>query len=123
MLAAGADVNQAKTDGATPLFIAAQNGHAEVVAQLLAAGADVNKAPTSGFYSEATALYIAAQYGHTEVVEQLIAHGADEASLTLEQQTQVEQAIAEARAILIARNNRNSACALADIGQELQRGQ
>ena len=66
-------------------------------------------------------LIYAAQYGHTEVVEQLIAHGADEASLTLEQQTQVEQAIAEARAILIARNNRNSACALADIGQELQR--
>ena len=47
--------------------------------------------------------------------------GADEASLTLEQQTQCAEIIAEGRAILIARNNRNSACALANIGQELQR--
>ena len=41
----GVDVNQATNDGATPLCIASQNGHCEVVSMLLAKeGVDVNQA-------------------------------------------------------------------------------
>ena len=35
------------TDGTTPLNVAAQNGHSDVVAQLVQAGAGVNKALTT----------------------------------------------------------------------------
>ena len=51
----------------------------------------------------------------------MLAYGADETSLTLEQQTQCAEIIAAGKAILIERNTINSACAIADIGQELQR--
>ena len=41
----GVNVNQAMNDGATPLLIASQNGHAEVVSMLLAKqGVNVNQA-------------------------------------------------------------------------------
>ena len=56
-------------DGITPLFAVAQEGHTEIVTQLLAAGADVNQANTNG----ATPLYKAAQEGHIEIVAQLLA--------------------------------------------------
>ena len=75
LLKAGADVNKAKTDrGATPLYIAAQNGHEGVAEQLVKAGADVNKATTS---DGGTPLYIAAQNGHEGVVEKLLKAGAN----------------------------------------------
>ena len=59
----------------TPLFIAAQEGHASVVELLLKAdGVDVNKAREDG----ATPLYIAAREGHASVVELLLkADGVD----------------------------------------------
>jgi ankyrin repeat protein len=112
----GVDVNQANKNGWTALLIAAYNGHVEIVAQLLAAGADVNLVIPNG----STALHEAAIKGHAEIVAQLLAYGADETLLTEEQQARYAEVIAEGRAILI-RNTRNSACALADIGQELQR--
>jgi ankyrin repeat protein/serine/threonine protein kinase len=75
LLAAGADVNQARTDtGTTPLYSASSNGHSEVVGQLLAAGADVNQATTD---DGSTPLYMALSNGHSEVVGQLLAAGAD----------------------------------------------
>ncbi len=124
LAAEGVDVNQATTSGydagKTALFQAALNGRVEIVAKLLAAGADVNQAPTSGCDEGRTALHCAAQKGHAEIISHLIAYGADETLLTEEQQARYAESIAEGKAILI-RNTKNSACALADIGQELQR--
>ena len=66
----GVDVNQAMNDGATPLFIASQEGHSDVVSMLLAKqGVDVNQARDNG----CTPLYIASQNGHSEVVSMLLA--------------------------------------------------
>ncbi|MTI11713.1 ankyrin repeat domain-containing protein, partial [Sansalvadorimonas verongulae] len=64
----GVDVNQT-WDGATPLFMASQNGHARVVQILVnTEGVDVNQGPDYGI----TPLFIASQEGHTEVVEILV---------------------------------------------------
>ncbi|MDF1655227.1 MAG: ankyrin repeat domain-containing protein [Coxiellaceae bacterium] len=73
-IADGVDVNQVGSrTGATPLYIAAQEGHADVVGQLLAADADVERA----FINGSTALFIAAQQGHEEVVALLLLAKAD----------------------------------------------
>ncbi len=47
----------------TPLCIAAEEGHMEVVNALIAAGADKDKADDDG----TTPLFIAAEEGHVEV--------------------------------------------------------
>ena len=44
MIKAGADVNKARDDGRTLLYVAAEDGHEAVVKALIEAGADVNKA-------------------------------------------------------------------------------
>ncbi|MBA2655193.1 MAG: ankyrin repeat domain-containing protein [Gammaproteobacteria bacterium] len=66
-------INAAQNNGATPLYIAAQNGHIEVVAALINAGANKDQARNEG----ATPLFIAAQNGHIEVVAALINAGAN----------------------------------------------
>ena len=38
-----------QTDGATPLYLASQNGHVEAVQALVGAGAAVNQASVSGY--------------------------------------------------------------------------
>ncbi len=38
-----------QTDGATPLYVASQNGHVDAVRALLDAGAAVNQAAVSGY--------------------------------------------------------------------------
>jgi hypothetical protein len=73
LIAAGADVNTATSDGKTPLWWAALHGHETVVKVLIAAGADVNKATSDGD----TPLVWAAANGHETVVKVLIAAGAD----------------------------------------------
>ena len=105
---AGTDASYARrATGATPLFIAAQLNHLEVVSLLLDAGADVNLAASDGAspllissmggfvevvrlllnsgananqlwdFQGSNPLNIAAQQGHLEVVGLLLDHGAD----------------------------------------------
>jgi ankyrin repeat protein len=64
------DVNLAENDGATPLFLACQEGKEAVVTALLAdPRVDVNLARTDG----ATPLFMACQKGHDIVVTVLLA--------------------------------------------------
>jgi ankyrin repeat protein len=56
LIEAGADVNKARDDGVTPLFMASLDGNETVVQALIVAGADVNKAADGG----TTPLHIAA---------------------------------------------------------------
>ena len=72
LISAGASVHQAEENGATPLYIAAEEGHDSVVSALISAGASVDQAAENG----ATPLYIAAQKGHDGVVNALISSGA-----------------------------------------------
>eukprot|EP00729_Bicosta_minor_P003884 gene3884-biopygen17819 len=57
-----------------PIFLAAQEGHADVVQALLASNADVNQAEAT---IGATPVFIAAEDGHVEVVKLLLANNAD----------------------------------------------
>lgn len=61
-----------RQDGATALFIAAQNGHLRILEVLLEHGAKTDAARTDG----ATPLWIAAQMGHDHVVRRLLKAGA-----------------------------------------------
>ncbi|MDB9924735.1 ankyrin repeat domain-containing protein [bacterium] len=73
LIKAGMDVNKARNDGETPLFIAAQNGHEAIVRVLIESGAGINKAMVDG----ETPLYSAAEKGHVAIVRVLIEAGAD----------------------------------------------
>jgi len=58
--------------GATPLHLAAHEGHKEAAELLLACGAEVNATDNDG----ATPLHLAAYKGHKDVAELLLANGA-----------------------------------------------
>jgi ankyrin repeat protein len=74
----GADVNKANNRGATPVWIAAQEGHEAVVRCLVAElGADVNQADNRGD----TPVLIAAHQGHEAIARLLAAFGADTSEL------------------------------------------
>ena len=75
LINAGADVNLRNKFGVTPLFVASQNGHAEVVKLLLAGKADVN-VTISITGKDYTALRVAKMMGHARVVKLLKEHGA-----------------------------------------------
>ena len=57
----------------TPLCLAAQGGHKEVVQILLDRGAEYNKTDTDGY----TPLHIAVRFGHKDVLKMLLEKGAD----------------------------------------------
>jgi len=69
----GQPAKAVNTNGETPLFIASQNGHTEIVKALLTRGAAINQARTDG----ATPLLIASYNGHTATVQALLAAGAN----------------------------------------------
>ena len=75
LIESGADVNKARNNGVTPLFMAAEKGHGAILRVLIEADADVIKGKT--MYDGATPLCIGAQKGHEAVVRALIEAGTD----------------------------------------------
>jgi ankyrin repeat protein len=73
LVKAGANVKATtRIAAATPLLLAAENGHASVVRVLLDAGADARAADTNG----TTALMLAAAAGQADAIRALLQHGA-----------------------------------------------
>ena len=62
---AGADIEAAGATGATPLQAAVQEGHAEVVRELIAAGADIEARDERGV----AVMHLAAGNGHEAVLQ------------------------------------------------------
>ena len=69
----GADSDHAYNNGLTPLHLASQEGHDQIVRFLLDRGADTNSPNSDGW----TPLYLASQRGHDNIVRLLLEHGAD----------------------------------------------
>ncbi|CAG2253583.1 unnamed protein product [Mytilus edulis] len=67
------DIDLCDDDGCSSLYQASQEGHVDVVKELLQHSADVNKCDNDG----ASPLYIASQNGHVDVVKELLQHSAD----------------------------------------------
>jgi len=72
LLRLGAVVGAERVDGVTPLLLAAQEGHVEIVKALLGAEAKVDTGP-AGY----TPLYLACQQGHIRVAKELLKGGAN----------------------------------------------
>lgn len=62
-----------KSNGVNLAYVAAQNGHASVIAELAKHGVDFHQATADG----KTLAYIAAQNGHASVIAELAKHGVD----------------------------------------------
>jgi ankyrin repeat protein len=74
LIQAGADKDKAITNGATPLYIASEKVHLDIVRLLIEAGADKdNTRDTDGV----SPMFMASQNGHLEVVRLLVEAGAD----------------------------------------------
>ena len=79
LIANGADVNRAPTNGITPLISAIRNGHADMVRLLLEHGADANMDGAFGStpLNEAIGGYFDADEAKIDMVRLLLEHGAD----------------------------------------------
>lgn len=66
-------VDEPSTGKQSPLYIACQKGHIDVVVILIKYGAKINAPNGNG----STALHVASQYGHCKIIELLLFHGAD----------------------------------------------
>ena len=73
LLVAKAAVNQADNRGIGPVYMAAQNGHADILKLLIEAGGDVNKVKEGSV----SPLIAASINGHVECVKILLSAGAD----------------------------------------------
>ena len=74
LLDQGIDPNVCEVGGGTSLYLAAKNGHAEVVSLLLSRKADV---AVFGEENKRSPLFIAAKGGHVEIVLLLLQYGSD----------------------------------------------
>ena len=80
LIGAGANIDFAIATGCTPLFIASEHGHTDVVKALLIAKASWDSVTTSeyekafsfGLVLALTPLYVACQHGHAQIVELLL---------------------------------------------------
>jgi ankyrin repeat protein len=72
LVEAGANIKPVNNNGATPLHVAAQQGHLAVVKYLQERGANIEAADKQG----TTPLMIATQNGHSEVAQFLVEQGA-----------------------------------------------
>ena len=72
-----ADLNLPGPGGSTPVALASQRGHSQLVSVLLSAGCDVRKTCALGDNCSVTPLHLAAQNGHVDVVRLLIDAGAE----------------------------------------------
>jgi hypothetical protein len=88
-----ADVNSTVKTDSTPLHIAAQKGHLEVVEVLLKFGASIDSQDEFG----RTALHIACNAGYEEIVEALLEHGSDINVMSKSNETPLDFAMAGVR--------------------------
>ena len=86
LLGAAADPNRPNSFRLTPLHVAAQYGHTDIVEVLLGAAADPNLPPNLPSYLR-TPLHVAAEYGHTDIVQVLLGAAADPNRSNNQQQT------------------------------------
>jgi ankyrin repeat protein len=68
-----ADINLRDEGGQTPLFVASQRGHCDVLKCLLSSGADINLRDEVG----RSPLFVASYHEHFDVVKCLLSSGAD----------------------------------------------
>ncbi|CAC5412658.1 unnamed protein product [Mytilus coruscus] len=69
----GVNVNRGTHNGQSPILIACEHSHTEIVNMLLVRGADCNKCGMSG----QTPVMKACEHGHTKIVKLLLDRGAD----------------------------------------------
>uniref|UniRef100_A0A8C8RDG0 Ankyrin repeat and SOCS box containing 3 n=1 Tax=Pelusios castaneus TaxID=367368 RepID=A0A8C8RDG0_9SAUR len=74
LLEAGADPNDVSCEAPTPLFLAVENGHAEIIKLLLQHRANING---SHSWSGWNSLHQASFQGHTEILKLLLEQGAN----------------------------------------------
>lgn len=89
LISRGANVDHARSDGATAASVAAQEGNVEALSRLLIQGASANTSNREGV----TPMYLAAQNGHASSLQSLIANGGAVDQATLHGETPLMAAV------------------------------